>query len=68
MVKGGDVVLREGKLVDEDVSGKTLYFTIDETEIEEAKENQREVINRICNRRSFRAEHLKVDECFIQSY
>ncbi|NQE44812.1 Allantoinase [ANME-1 cluster archaeon GoMg2] len=68
LVKGGEVVIKEGKLVNEGVSKKRFYFEIGDDEIEAAKQKQRELIDRICNRRSFRAEHLKVDDCFIQSY
>ena len=68
LVKGGEEVIKEGKLVNEAVSKKTFYFEIGENEIEAVKEKHRELIYRICNRRSFRAEHLKVNDCFIQSY
>ena len=64
LLKGGEIVIYDGKLnsdSDSDrVRKKTFYF-----EPKGKKEKQREVIERICNRRSFRAEHLKVDDCFI---
>ncbi len=66
LLKGGEVVINEGKLNEgSDRAGKkTFYFEVKGKMEEEAKEKQREMMERICNRRSFRAEHLKVDECF----
>jgi len=67
LLKGGETVIYEGKLNEgsDRVRKKRFYFEPKGKEVEEAKEKQREMIDRICNRRSFRAEHLKVDECFI---
>jgi len=63
LLKGGEVVIYEGKLnKGSDRAGKkTFYF---EPKVKE-KAYESEIIKRICNRRSFRAEHLKVDDCFI---
>ena len=68
LVKGGEVVIREGQLNKDKTRNKRFYFVCGEHELETAKQTQHELIDRICNRRSFRAEHLKVDDCFIQSY
>ncbi len=68
LVKGGEVVIREGQLNNVKTRNKRFYFVCGENELETAKQTQHELIDRICNRRSFRAEHLKVDDCFIQSY
>ncbi len=65
LLKGGEVVIYKGELNRDRVRKKRFYFEVGEKGVEEAKERQREVIERICNRRSFRAEHLKVDEWFI---
>ena len=67
LLKGGEVVIYEGKL-DKDrdrARKKSCYFAVGATELEDAKANRRDVIDRICTRRSFRAEHLTVDRCFI---
>lgn len=69
LLRGGEVVIYEGRL-NSDSDGragkKTLYFEAKgkKEDDENMKEKRREVIDRICNRKSFRAEHLKVDECF----
>ena len=62
LLKGGEVIIREGKLNSAIAMKKTLYFVPEVTE----KEYESELIERICNRRSFRAEHLRVDECFLE--
>ncbi len=68
LVKGGKVVIKEGQLNKAKTRNKRFYFVCGENELETAKQKQHELIDRVCNRRSFRAEHLKVDDCFIQSY
>lgn len=69
LLKGGEMVIKGGDMINHGVcSNRTYYFEIDRTELEEAKEKQRELIERICNRTSFRAEHLKVDDCFTQPF
>lgn len=68
LVKGGEVVISEGQLNKDKTRNKRFYFVCGEHELETAKQTHHELIDRICNRRSFRAEHLKVDDCFIQSY
>ncbi|MCW3134667.1 MAG: amidohydrolase family protein [Methanophagales archaeon] len=67
LLKGGEVVIYKGELNRDSgrARKKRFYFEVGEKEVGEAKERQREVIERICNRRSFRAEHLRVDEWFI---
>ncbi len=62
LLKGGEVIIREGELNNDRAKKKTLYFA---PEVKE-KAYESELIERICNRRSFRAEHLKVDECFFE--
>ncbi len=67
LLKGGEMVIYEGKLnKDSDgVEKKRFYFEPKGTKEEVENTKEREMIERICNRRSFRAEHLKVDDCFI---
>jgi formylmethanofuran dehydrogenase subunit A len=60
-LKGGEVIIKEGKLNKERARKETFYFVPEVTE----KAYESELIERICNRRSFRAEHLRVDECFL---
>jgi len=64
LLKGGETIIREGKLNKERARKKTFHFVPDVKE----KAYESELIERICNRRSFRAEHLKVDECFLSGY
>jgi len=61
LLNGGAVIIKEGKLNKERARKKTFYFV---PEVKE-KAYESELIERICNRRSFRAEHLRVDECFL---
>jgi formylmethanofuran dehydrogenase subunit A len=63
LLKGGEAIIREGKLNRDRARKKTFFFVPEVTE--KAYESELEVIERICNRRSFRAEHLRVDECFL---
>ena len=67
LLKGGEVVVYKGELNSDSgrVRKKRFYFEVGEKVLGKAKERHREVIERICNRRSFRAEHLRVDEWFI---
>ncbi len=64
LLKGGETIIREGKLNKERARKKTFHFVPDVKE----KAYESELIERICNRRSFRAEHLKVAECFLSGY
>ncbi|RCV64055.1 formylmethanofuran dehydrogenase subunit A [Methanophagales archaeon] len=61
LLKGGEVIIREGKLNRARAKKKTFYF------VPEVKRGpyKSELMEGICNRRSFRAEHLSVDECFL---
>jgi hypothetical protein len=59
-LKDGETIIREGKLNKDRARKETFYFV---PEVKE-KAYKSELIERICNRRSFRAEHLRVDECF----
>jgi len=61
LLKDGEAIIRDGKLNRARARKKTFYFVPEVTE----KAYESELIERICNRRSFRAEHLKVDECFL---
>jgi formylmethanofuran dehydrogenase subunit A len=61
LLKGGEVILREGELKKERARKETVFFV---PEVKE-KAYENELIERICNGRSFRAEHLKLDECFL---
>lgn len=61
LLKGGEVIIKEGKLNKERARKETFYFV---PEVKE-KAYKSELIERICNRRSFRAEHLRVDKCFL---
>jgi formylmethanofuran dehydrogenase subunit A len=61
LLKGGEEVIKEGSLNMDRAKKKTFYFV---PEVKE-KAYESELIERICNRRSFRAEHLRVDECFM---
>ncbi len=61
LLKDGETIIREGKLNKDRARKKTFYFV---PEVKE-KAYESELIERICNRRSFRAEHLRVDECFL---
>jgi formylmethanofuran dehydrogenase subunit A len=64
LLKAGETIIREGKLNRDRTRKKTFYFV---PEVKE-KAYKSELIERICNRRSFRAEHLRVDECFLSGY
>ena len=64
LLKGGEAIIKEGKLNKERARKETFYFV---SEVKE-KAYKSELIERICNRRSFRAEHLRVDECFLSGY
>jgi formylmethanofuran dehydrogenase subunit A len=61
LLKGGEVIISEGELNRDRARRKTFYFVPEEKE----KTYESELIERICNKRSFRAEHLRVDECFL---
>jgi hypothetical protein len=61
LLKDGETIIREGKLNKDRARKETFHFV---PEVKE-KAYESELIERICNRRSFRAEHLRVDECFL---
>jgi formylmethanofuran dehydrogenase subunit A len=64
LLKGGEAIIREGELNRARARKKTFYFVPEVTE----KAYESELVERICNRRSFRAEHLRADECFLSGY
>ena len=63
LLKGGEVVIREGELINGGVKKRTLFLPERGEEEKEASED--ELTAEVLSRRSFRAEHLNVDDCFL---
>ncbi len=60
LLKGGEVVIKDGELVNRAVSKRTIFLPL--------KVELSEDLMELCSRRSFRAEHIKVDDCFLRHY
>ncbi len=57
LLKGGEVVINNGELVNRAVSKRTVFLPL--------KEELNDDLIELCSKRSFRAEHMKVDDCFL---
>ncbi len=62
LLKGGEIAIKEGRLINRYVAKRTIGRVLQEHEWVED-----EMIKEVCTRRSLRIEHLVVDDCFTLS-